>query len=111
MENGEVAAPYSLARERDIPIGVLLQPYIDLDGGWRISYMGETYAESGSLHVQAAIEASRILLKGKGVTPFQASSITRGLGQRRSCCDVRSRVLYSALEATPQTGGYDGYQS
>lgn len=31
MENGETAALYSLAKERDIPIGVLLQPYIDLE--------------------------------------------------------------------------------
>jgi uridine phosphorylase len=62
MENGEVAALYSLAKERDIPIGVLLQPYIDLEGGWRISYMGQKYAESGRLQAQAAIEAARILL-------------------------------------------------
>jgi uridine phosphorylase len=65
MENGEVAALYSLARERGIPIGVLLQPYIDLEGRWRISYMGEKYAESGRLQAQAAIEAARILLEEK----------------------------------------------
>jgi hypothetical protein len=62
MENGETAALYCLARERDIPIGVLLQPYIDLEQGWRISFMGEKYAETGRLQVHAAIEASRILL-------------------------------------------------
>jgi len=61
MENGEVAALYSLARERDIPIGVLLQPYIDLEQGWRISYLGGKYVESGGLQAQAAIEAARIL--------------------------------------------------
>jgi uridine phosphorylase len=65
MENGEVAALYSLAKEHDIPIGVLLQPYIDLEGGWRISYMGEKYAESGRLQARAAIEAARILLEEK----------------------------------------------
>jgi len=31
MESGETAALYSLAKERDLPIGVLLQPYIDLE--------------------------------------------------------------------------------
>jgi uridine phosphorylase len=63
IENGEVAALYSLARERDIPIGVLLQPYIDLEQGWRISFMGEEYSETGRLQAQAAIEASRILME------------------------------------------------
>lgn len=65
MENGETAALYCLARERDIPIGALLQPYIDLEQGWRISFMGEKYAETGRLQVHAAIEASRILLGEK----------------------------------------------
>ncbi len=65
MENGETAALYSLARERDIPIGVLLQPYIDLEQGWSLSYMGDKYAESGRLQVRAALEASRSLF-GKG---------------------------------------------
>jgi uridine phosphorylase len=62
MENGETAALYSLARERGVPIGVLLQPYIDLEQGWSLSYMGDKYAESGRLQVQAAVEASSILL-------------------------------------------------
>lgn len=62
MENGEVAALYSLAKERDMPIGVLLQPYIDLQQGWNLSYMGEEYLESGELQVQAALDASRTLL-------------------------------------------------
>jgi len=62
MENGETAALYSLAKERDIPIGVLLQPYIDLEQGWKISYMGEKYVKTGQIQARAAIEASRILL-------------------------------------------------
>ena len=62
MENGETAALYSLAKERDIPIGVLLQPYIDLEQGWSLSYMGEKYSQSGRLQVHAALEASRALL-------------------------------------------------
>ncbi len=61
MENGEVAALYSLAKERDISIGVLLQPYLDLEQGWRLSFMGEKYSETGRLQVRAAIAASRIL--------------------------------------------------
>ncbi len=61
MENGEVAALYSLAKEHDIPIGVLLQPYIDLEQGWKTSFMGEKYTETGRLQVHAAIEAWRIL--------------------------------------------------
>ena len=62
MENGEVAALYSLARERDIRIGTLLQPYIDLERGWTISYMGEKYVQTGQIQARAAIGASRILL-------------------------------------------------
>lgn len=62
MENGETAALYSLAKERDIPIGVLQQPYIDLEQGWSLSYMGNEYTESGRSQVQAALEASRSLL-------------------------------------------------
>lgn len=65
MENGETAALYCLSKERDIPIGVLLQPYIDLEKGWRISFMGEKYKETGRLQVHAAIEATRILLQEK----------------------------------------------
>lgn len=62
MENGETAALYSLAKERDIPIGVLLQPYFDLERRWSLSYMGDRYAQSGRLQVQASAEASRLLL-------------------------------------------------
>ena len=65
VDNGEVAALYALAKERDIPSGVLLQPYIDLEGGWRVSYMGQKYADGGRLQAQAAIEAARILLQEK----------------------------------------------
>jgi len=61
MENGETAALFALARVHGIPIGVLLQPYIDLEQGWSLSYTGEKYQESGRLQVQAAVEASRTL--------------------------------------------------
>ncbi|MFX0061523.1 MAG: hypothetical protein ACFFC7_04995 [Candidatus Hermodarchaeota archaeon] len=63
MENGEVATLYSLAKERDIPIGVLLQPYLDLEQGWNISYMDEKYGETCKLQAQAALKAAKILLK------------------------------------------------
>jgi uridine phosphorylase len=62
MENGETAALFALARARGIPIGVLLQPYIDLEQGWSLSYMGERYRETGRLQVRAAVRASGALL-------------------------------------------------
>jgi uridine phosphorylase len=62
MENGETGALFALARAHDIPIGVLLQPYIDLEQGWDPSYMGEKYKEAGKVQVHAAVEASRSLL-------------------------------------------------
>ncbi len=61
LENGEVSVLYSLAREHNIPIGVLLQPYIDLEQGWKMSFMDETYKETCRLQARAAIEAARIL--------------------------------------------------
>jgi uridine phosphorylase len=62
IENGETAALYALARAHDLPIGVLLQPYIDLEQGWSLSYMGEEYKESGRLQVRAAVRASESIL-------------------------------------------------
>lgn len=62
MENGETAALFALARAHDIPVGVLLQPYIDLVKGWSLSYMGEKYRESGKLQARAAVAASAKLL-------------------------------------------------
>jgi uridine phosphorylase len=62
MENGETMALYCLADEYSIPIGVLLQPYIDLEKGWEISYMGDKYKETGKIQALAAIGASKILL-------------------------------------------------
>jgi len=66
MENGETAALFALARGHEIPIGVLLQPYIDLEQGWSLSYMGERYRETGKLEAQAAVKASRALLPDSG---------------------------------------------
>jgi uridine phosphorylase len=62
MENGETAALFALAGAHDIPFGVLLQPYIDLEQGWSLSYMGEKYKESARLQVRAAVRASKALL-------------------------------------------------
>jgi uridine phosphorylase len=62
MENGETAALYALARAHDIPIGVLLQPYIDLQEGWSLSYMGAKYRDTGGLQARAAVAASMKLL-------------------------------------------------
>jgi uridine phosphorylase len=66
MENGETAALFALARAHQIPIGVLLQPYVDLEQGWSLSYMGEKYEESGRLQVRAAVQASKDLLPDSG---------------------------------------------
>jgi len=63
LENGEVSVLYSLAREHDITVGVLLQPYIDLEQGWNMSFMDETYAKTCQIQARAGIEAARILSK------------------------------------------------
>ncbi|MFX0095608.1 MAG: hypothetical protein ACFFBD_27975, partial [Candidatus Hodarchaeota archaeon] len=65
MENGEVASLYSLAKTKNILIGVLLQPYIDLEQGWKTSYMDEIYAETCKLQARAALKAAMILLDRK----------------------------------------------
>lgn len=57
MENGEVSALYCLAREHNIPVGVLLQPYINLEKGWKIFFMGEKYRETCRLQARVASEA------------------------------------------------------
>ena len=61
IENGEVASLFSLAKVKRIPIGVLLQPYIDLEQGWNISYLDEKYIETGKVQAHASIEALKIL--------------------------------------------------
>lgn len=61
MDNGEVASLYSLAHKKKIPIGVLLQPYIDLKNGWNISYLDEEYSEICRVQACTAIEAFNIL--------------------------------------------------
>ncbi|MFX0210214.1 MAG: hypothetical protein ACFFDT_29810 [Candidatus Hodarchaeota archaeon] len=61
MENGEVASLYSLAQTYKIPVGVLLQPYLDLEEGWNVKYMNEKYIESCKMQARAALEAFKIL--------------------------------------------------
>ena len=56
MENGEVAALYSLANSRTIHAGVFLQPYLDLERGPDLSYIDEKYRET-------CIKQARIALK------------------------------------------------
>lgn len=48
---------YALAKERYIQIGVILQPYIDLEGEWSTSLTGEDPVETCRLQVHAAVEA------------------------------------------------------
>lgn len=62
MENGEVAALYSLAKEHKLPIGVLLQPYIDLEKGWNSSYLDDTYKETCKIQALVAVEALKNLI-------------------------------------------------
>lgn len=61
MENGEVAALFSLANVKKIPIGVLLQPYIDLEKGWGISYLDKDYIETCKVQARVAVDALKIL--------------------------------------------------
>jgi uridine phosphorylase len=56
MENGEVAALYSIARSRGIHAGVLLQPYIDLQHGLDCDYVGEEYENTCRLQARIAIK-------------------------------------------------------
>jgi hypothetical protein len=57
MENGEANALRSVARTRGIVGGVLFQPYIELSQGWDPKWLGETYAATGRLQANAALEA------------------------------------------------------
>jgi uridine phosphorylase len=61
MENGEVAVLYSLAKVYKINVGVLLQPYIDLEHGWDPSFMDDTYKVACHLQAHVAIEALEML--------------------------------------------------
>lgn len=62
MENGEVAALYALACVHTIRIGVLLQPYIDLEQGWKISFIDDTYKETCRLQARAAVQAATTII-------------------------------------------------
>jgi len=57
MENGEVAALYSLAKLRGIHAGVLLQPYIDLEHGLSPDYTGQMYENTCRAQARAALKA------------------------------------------------------
>ncbi len=63
MENGEVSALYALARTHNICTGVLLQPYIDLEKGWKISFMDDTYKETCRLQARAAVQAAKTIIE------------------------------------------------
>ncbi len=55
MDNGEVAVLYSLSREKDIQVGILLQPYLDLEKGFDTSYLDEIYKETCRMQARAAL--------------------------------------------------------
>ncbi|MFX1283996.1 MAG: hypothetical protein ACFFB5_10090 [Promethearchaeota archaeon] len=61
MENGEVATLYSIAKAKKIPIGALLQPYIDLEKGWNISYLDKEYIKTCKVQAHVAVETLKIL--------------------------------------------------
>lgn len=63
MENGEVASLYSLAKVHKIPIGVLLQPYLDVEDGWNFYYIDDTYKEMCKIQARVAIKALERLWK------------------------------------------------
>jgi uridine phosphorylase len=65
MENGEVAALFMLAKIYDVCIGVLLQPYINLEKGWSSSYMDKKYRKTCHLQALAALRAISMLKKGE----------------------------------------------
>ena len=56
MENGEVAALFSVSKVYDIFIGVLLQPYINLEKGFESSYIDDRYMSACRDQAKAALE-------------------------------------------------------
>jgi uridine phosphorylase len=63
MENGEVAVLYCLAKLRKIEVGVLLQPYLDLEHGLDPSYMDDKYEATCRIQAHIALEALKMLHK------------------------------------------------
>jgi uridine phosphorylase len=63
MDNGEVAALYSLAQIRGIHTGVLLQPYIDLERGIDLSYVDEEYQETCIRQAAIALKVLKKLIE------------------------------------------------
>jgi uridine phosphorylase len=63
MENGEVAVLYTLASVRKIRVGVLLQPYIDLERSFDLSYINSKYPETCSIQARIALKALKKLDK------------------------------------------------
>ncbi|TFF96412.1 hypothetical protein EU546_01460 [Candidatus Thorarchaeota archaeon] len=61
MENGETAALFSLAKVKDLNVGILLQPYLDLTQGWAISYMDDAYKTACHSQAEAAMLALKTL--------------------------------------------------
>lgn len=66
VENGEVAVLYSLAQQFNVRTVVLLQPYIDLNKGWKISYMDSVYGETCKTQAKAAVKAALQILPPPG---------------------------------------------
>ncbi len=56
MENGEVAVLYSIAKKHGINVGVLLQPYIDLERGYDATYTDTEYEETCQVQARVAVK-------------------------------------------------------
>ena len=61
VDNGEAAIFFSIGNLYKHPLGVLFQPYIDLEKGWNISYMGDEYRKSCRLQSKIALRAFEII--------------------------------------------------
>jgi uridine phosphorylase len=57
MENGEAASLFAVAKKTGITLGILLQPYIDLEKGWKIDYMDEVYKKTCASQAKVALNA------------------------------------------------------
>ncbi|TFG32019.1 hypothetical protein EU528_04550 [Candidatus Thorarchaeota archaeon] len=63
VENGETGALYSLGKEKDITVGVLLQPYLDLTEGWRVEYMNDIYKNTCLTQAQVVLNATERIVQ------------------------------------------------
>ncbi|MFX0124923.1 MAG: hypothetical protein ACFFAE_14930 [Candidatus Hodarchaeota archaeon] len=61
MDNGEIASLFALAKEYQIPIGVLVHPYLNLDKGWIPSYIDQIYINTCKKQADIALRMLELL--------------------------------------------------